>query len=81
MLEMDVTSADAKQIPVFLSHLQQVPHLQVVSFKGLPGGNSLIVLAISHPLPLPNILNRMSPVESVAAKDNGVNVVLKALAH
>jgi len=79
MLEMDITSVDAKQIPNFLSQLQQVPNLQVVSFKGLPGGNSLIALAINHPMPLPDILRRMPTVESVAAKENEVHVVLKVL--
>ena len=79
-LELDITSVDAQQIPVFLSQLQQIPNLQVVSFKGLPGGNSIIVLAINHPMPLPDILKRMSPVESAEGNDNGVNVVLKAMA-
>lgn len=60
--------------------IQQLPNLQVVSFKGLPGGNSQIVLAISHPLPLLDILRRMSPVESVTADDKEVHVVLKASA-
>jgi vacuolar-type H+-ATPase subunit H len=78
-LELDITSVDAQQIPVFLSQLQQIPNLQVVSFKGLPGGNSIIVLSINHPMPLPDILKRMSPVESAEGKDNGVNVVLKAM--
>jgi hypothetical protein len=77
MLELDVTAEDAKQIPIFLSQLQQLPNLQVVSFKGLPGGNSIIALAISHPLPLPDIIKRMSPVESVTAGDKEVHVVLK----
>ena len=79
-LELDITSVNAQQIPIFLSQLQQLPNLQVVSFKGLPDGNSLIVLAISHPIPLPDILKRMPPVESVEDNDKGVHVVLKAMA-
>jgi hypothetical protein len=51
-----------------------------VSFRGLPGGNSIISLSISHPLPLPDILRRMTPVESVVDNGNGVNVVLKGAA-
>jgi hypothetical protein len=80
MLELDVTAEDAKQIPIFLSQLQQLPNLQVVSFKGLPGGNSLIMLAISHPIPLPSIIKRMPPVESVKADEQEVHVVLKGAA-
>ena len=76
---MDITSVDAKQIPNFLSQLQQVPNLQVVSFKGLPGGNSLVVLAINHPIPLPDVIGNMSTVESVTVDKNEVHVVLKAL--
>ena len=70
---------DAQQIPIFLSQLQQLPNLQVVSFKGLPSGNSLIMLTLNHPMPLPDILKRMSPVESVEDNEKGVHVVLKAL--
>jgi hypothetical protein len=77
-LELDITSVDAQQVPIFLSQLQQIPNLQVVSFKGLPGGNSIIALSISHPLPLPDIIKRMSPVESVEGSEKGVHVVLKA---
>jgi len=79
MLELEIAPVAAKQIPNFLSNLQRVPNLQVVSFKGSATGESIIVVIINRPLPLSAILNEMPLVESAIANGNKIQVTLRSV--
>ena len=77
MMELEIVSLDPKQVPDFVSQLQRVPNLQVVSFKGSSTGESMVVVVANRPLPLPSILREIPSVESAVSNGGKIQVTLK----
>ena len=77
MMELEILSVDPKQVPDFVSHLQQVPDLQVVSFRGSSSGESMVVVVVNRPLPLPAILREIPSVESAIGNGGKIQVTLR----